>query len=315
LANFHYQQERENRKGIIELLKRKGLDVSKLRILGGDSTSVNTGRFVGAISMVEQLLKRRLYRYICTLHLNELELRHDALYFIGPTSSPDSFKSNLGKAIKNLRNPVIASFPPIPNSNFPTLEEKIITHLSHDQKLLYLGCWAVMCGNCPPDLASRTFGLRNHSRWVTFAPYIIFHDMTYEHSPYFIACLAYFVIHCYANMCFRIKIRPKATEAARLTWESMGFLIQLPEEERAIVLPIFERGLYWAHPANLLLCMLGDEGPAVRKETVYKVMCLRHSPPQPQPSTLSRRACGSHFKRRASGTQVIPTLPALKASL
>jgi hypothetical protein len=107
-------------------------------------------------------------------------------------------------------------------------------------------------------------------------------------------------------MCFRIKIYPKATEAARLTWESMGFLIQLPEEERAIVLLIFERGLYWAHPANLLLCRLGDEDLAVRKEAVDKVICLCHSPPQPQSSTLSGRACGPLLKRRASGTLVIP---------
>jgi hypothetical protein len=182
LANFHHQWERANGKGIIELLKRKGLDVSKLRILGGDSSSFNTGCFVGAIALVEQLLKCRLYRYICTLHLNELKLRHDALDFLDPTSGPDSFKSNQGKAIKNLRNPVIASFPPIPNSNFPTFEEKIITHLSQDQKLLYLGCWAVMSGNCLPNLASCPFGLLNHSRWVMFALRIIFHDMTYEHS-------------------------------------------------------------------------------------------------------------------------------------
>jgi hypothetical protein len=60
-------------------------------------------------------------------------------------------------------------------------------------------------------------------------------------------------------MWFCIKTRPKDTEAARLTLESMGFLIQLSEEEKAIGLPIFERGLYWAHPANLLLYMLGDQ--------------------------------------------------------
>jgi hypothetical protein len=58
-----------------------------------------------------------------------------------------------------------------------------------------------------------------------------------------LACLVYFVIHCYANMWFCIKTRPKDTEAARLTLESMGFLMQLPEEERAIGLPVFERGL------------------------------------------------------------------------
>jgi hypothetical protein len=55
-----------------------------------------------------------------------------------------------------------------------------------------------------------------------------------------------------------------------------------------------------------LLCMLGDEDPVVRKEAVEKVMSLRHSPPQPQPSTLPGRARGCPLKRRASGTPVIP---------
>jgi hypothetical protein len=95
-----------------------------------------------------------------------------------------------------------------------------------------------MSGHCPPDLASCTFGPLNHSRWVTFALHIIFIYITYP--PYFLAHLAYFVINCDANMWFRIKTRSKASETARLTWESMGFFIQLPEEERAFVLPVLE---------------------------------------------------------------------------
>jgi hypothetical protein len=153
-----------------------------------------------------------------------------------------------------------------------------------------------MSGHCPPDFASRIFGPLNHSQWVTLALRIIFIYMTYEHPPYSLARFAYFVIHCYANMWFCIKTRPKDTEAARLTWESMIFLMKLPEEERAIGLPVFERGLYWAHPANLLLCMLGDENPAVWKEAVDKVMSLCHSSPQPQPSTSSGQACGRPLK-------------------
>ena len=130
--------------------------------------------------------------------------------------------------------------------------------------------------------------------------------MTYEHPPYSLAHLAYFVILCYANMWFHINTHPKATKAERLIWESIDFLMQLPEEERAIMLPVFECGLYWAHPANLLLCMLGDEDPVVQKEALEKVMSLRHSPLQPQPSTLPGRACGRSLRRRASGTPVIP---------
>jgi hypothetical protein len=49
LVNFHHQRERANGKGFIDLLEGKGLDVSMLRILGEDSMSVNTGRFMGLL--------------------------------------------------------------------------------------------------------------------------------------------------------------------------------------------------------------------------------------------------------------------------
>jgi hypothetical protein len=61
-----------------------------------------------------------------------------------------------------------------------------------------------------------------------------------KRPSYFFAQLAYFVINGYANMWLYIKTRSKARETARLTWESMDFLIQLPEEEKAFVLPVFE---------------------------------------------------------------------------
>ena len=47
----------------------------KLRAIGADSTAVNTGKN-GAIRLLECHLKRALQWFICSLHVNELPLRH-----------------------------------------------------------------------------------------------------------------------------------------------------------------------------------------------------------------------------------------------
>jgi hypothetical protein len=96
-----------------------------------------TSRFIGAIAEVEKMLGRGFYRWISTLHLNELPLRHLAKMYLGETSGRNSFKSGLGKALKMLKNPKIAAFPAIPNAAFPVLEEGVVASLSQDQKILY----------------------------------------------------------------------------------------------------------------------------------------------------------------------------------
>ena len=47
-----------------------------LKLVGADSTNLNTSGKEGAIALLEQLLGRRLVWSICLLHTNELPLRH-----------------------------------------------------------------------------------------------------------------------------------------------------------------------------------------------------------------------------------------------
>ena len=48
----------------------------KLRAIGADSAAVNTGNKNDAIRLLECHLKRALHWFICSLHVNELPLRH-----------------------------------------------------------------------------------------------------------------------------------------------------------------------------------------------------------------------------------------------
>ena len=56
-------------------LKTFGID-STLKMIGADSTNLNTGSKEGAIALLEKRLGKRLVWSICILHTNELPLRH-----------------------------------------------------------------------------------------------------------------------------------------------------------------------------------------------------------------------------------------------
>lgn len=101
--------------------------------------------------------------------------------------------------------------------------------------------------------------------------------MTYIIAPYAIARLANFIIHDYAAMYFLLRKNHLATAAPELLFKEMQLLKDLPSEEQAIVLPVFERGFHYAHPEDLFLGMLADKDANIRREAVDKILTVRHS--------------------------------------
>ena len=67
-----------------------------LKLVGADSTNLNTGGKEGAIALLEQLLGRRLVWSICLLHTNELPLRHLIATLDGPTGSGNTLTGPAG---------------------------------------------------------------------------------------------------------------------------------------------------------------------------------------------------------------------------
>ena len=72
----------------------------KLRATGADNTAVNTGNKNGAIRLLKCHLKRALHWFICSLHVNELPLRHLCKKLIGPTKSSSQWKRTFGKSLE-----------------------------------------------------------------------------------------------------------------------------------------------------------------------------------------------------------------------
>ena len=69
-----------------------------LDIVASDGTSVNTGKWNGALRAIEEMVGRALQWVICLLHINELPLRHVFMDIDGTTKSPDAFSRPIGKS-------------------------------------------------------------------------------------------------------------------------------------------------------------------------------------------------------------------------
>ena len=76
--------------GLLHILEQHN-STQTIQLLGGDSTSMNTGWKGGSHALLERLLGRRLFWAICNLHTNELPLRHLIVAFDEPTSSDKGF--------------------------------------------------------------------------------------------------------------------------------------------------------------------------------------------------------------------------------
>ena len=83
---------------ISTFLKTFGID-STLKMVGADSTNLNTGSKEGAIALLEKQLGKRLVWSICMLHTNELPLRHLIKHLDGPTGSGNTLTGPAGRLL------------------------------------------------------------------------------------------------------------------------------------------------------------------------------------------------------------------------
>ena len=72
-------------------LIQMGVDVSKVKCLGGDSTTLNTGVRNGIISQLELLWGHKVEWVTCLYHIGELPMRKLLSELDGVTKSPDSY--------------------------------------------------------------------------------------------------------------------------------------------------------------------------------------------------------------------------------
>ena len=78
--------------GVLDCLEKKGIDISKVKFISGDSTPANTGFKGGCFAWFEELCSKTFNWVVCCSHLIELPLRKAAQSIIGETTGPGSFR-------------------------------------------------------------------------------------------------------------------------------------------------------------------------------------------------------------------------------
>ena len=155
---------------ISTFLKTFGID-STLKMVGADSTNLNTGSKEGAIALLEKQLGKRLVWSICMLHTNELPLRHLIKHLDGPTGSGNTLTGPAGRLLPQTQslqyNPNFTPFscgePLVP------LPPEVLADLSWDQQYGYKMLQALEAGSVPHSLQIMVIGPLDHSRWLTTA--------------------------------------------------------------------------------------------------------------------------------------------------
>ena len=84
--------EKRTAQAVKQRLIEKGLAISKICLICGDSTSANTGYKDGAFAWFEELTGKPFNWIVCVSHLIELPLRKVTQVLIGDSSGPGSFK-------------------------------------------------------------------------------------------------------------------------------------------------------------------------------------------------------------------------------
>lgn len=246
--------------------------MDSLVAIGCDGTNVNTGTKNGIIKRIEDSIERPLHWFICMLHANELPLRHLFSSLDGKTSGPRCFTGPIGKQLQNCETKVVVSFTPIAALLVTTIDKN---DLSTDQKYLHEMHQAVSSGMLSEDLAKRSPGSLNHARWLTTANRILRLYVSVENPCENLKTLVKFVMTVYIPMWFQIKTNPYVHSGAIHLFQTAKLMEKQVVPVQKIVLPVLQRNAYFAHPENILLCMISDSRPYVRELAWRKIKKCR----------------------------------------
>lgn len=241
-------------------------------VIGCDGTVVNTGRKNGVIVQLEKKLKRPLQWFICMLHANELPLRHLLHFSDGSTTEPQGFSGEIGKLLETCEKMPVVRFQPI-EAEMPDVDVAI---LSTDQKYLYQACNAISSGNFSFDLFKRNPGPLAHSRWLTCANRILRLYAATEVPSTNLKILSSFVIKVYAPTWYSIKVKSSCLDGSKHLLGMIQRSRFLPKNMLEIVDPVIQRNAYFAHPENILLCMLNDNKCYLRELALRRILKTRN---------------------------------------
>ena len=177
-------------------------------------------------------------------------------YFDGSrTKGPYTFSGPIGKQLENCEQRDIVQFRAIES----IIPEVNCNGLSADQQYLLDMCKAINAGHCSRDLEKKLPGKLSHARWLTTANRILRLYISTENPSEELLLLTEYTLKVYARVWFSIKMKPSCKYGGLHVLELVHFSRYLDGSIKKILDPVIQRNAYFAHPDNLLLCMVSDE--------------------------------------------------------
>ena len=266
--------------GLLSILEQhKSTD--SLMFLAGDSTNMNTGWKGGTHALLEELLGRRLYWGICTLHTNELPLRHLITSLDGPTSSDKGFMGPVGSLLSKVNEmPYNPGFRALPGGEeLVTLQGEVLEKMSTDQKTCYKLVKAVREGSLPKGMQDMLCGPLCHARWLTTGQRLVFmwtrvHGLTGQPLRT-LEVLVKFCLTYYFKLYFDMKVKHLIEDAPYHILTSLRILKTQPQKVKTIITFYVRTGAWYAHSECLLVSLLASTSKEDRKFAVDKILQLR----------------------------------------
>ena len=269
---------------IIEYLKEVE-QIDNVKVVGGDSTSSNTGWKDGSIHHIEVGKGEKVLWDICLLHTNELPLRHLMRDQGMETSGSNTFSGELGKFVKDEVHlfEVNERFEVLDFAeDLKEIDEEIVDGLSTDQKYLYNIVKMIVTGNINHNFLKHIIGPVNHARWLTTACrlcrlWVSKHGLRKNSKVYkSLKVIVSFIVAVYTPMWFEIKSKPNILQGPHHVLKTVQLVTKYCSPEvKEVVNPVIQRGAWHAHTENVILSMLGSQDAQMREFAIDAIKKIR----------------------------------------
>ena len=242
--------------------------LNELLVLGCNGTNVNTGWKGGVLRKLEEKLGRPMQGIVCLIHFNELPFRSIFEFINGPTSGPHTYTGPIGSKFPGCEKLSIVKYKTM-DCDIPKL---VSSDLSKDQRYLLEISKAIRSGTCPDELRLRNPGRIHKACWLTTANRILRLFISTKTPCAKMRELVRYLLSVYVPMWFSIRKNHSIADGTRHLFETIRRSRYLPVKYRTVVDNSIARNAYFAMPENILLSMMTDHRPAVRKEALNKIL-------------------------------------------
>uniref|UniRef100_UPI00358F4A34 uncharacterized protein n=1 Tax=Myxine glutinosa TaxID=7769 RepID=UPI00358F4A34 len=230
---------------------------------------------------VEVKLCRKLIWLVCTLHTNELPLRHLIIALDGKTLSNNKWTGNIGKMLDTATELEIdPSFTKLSiGEPLISLSDNVLTDLSTDQAYGYKITQAIRTGELPTDLALLEIGPVSHSRWLTTANrfcriWVSKHGVKGK-TLNNLRLIVEYIVGMYYPCWFNIKVKHSWVEGPRHILFQLRLVRLQKQAVVDVVLPTIKCSAWYAFSEMIIQTLLCSDDREERRAGVQKIVDMR----------------------------------------